>query len=174
VHNLQRVIKFSNRRRGWDKIEQEAETRVKKAETAAEILSHALYLMLKDDRDDGEREQVPDRLQEGRNRQISAFHERVDACFFQHLLDAPNTSEHHRQAFWETFLVGVLQTQFDDAKQLCPAKDRWHRQARAQSAFDNRIESEFTYAKQFTSDHEHKDTGRNRAVQSDETSMADV
>ncbi|WP_263818237.1 hypothetical protein [Salinibacter sp.] len=174
VHNLQRVIKFSNRRRGWDTVEQEAETRVKKAETAAEILSHALYLMLKDDRDDGEREQVPDRLQEGRNRQISAFHERVDACFFQHLLDAPNISEHHRQAFWETFLVGGLRTQFEDAKQLCPAKNRWHRQARAQSAFDNRTKSEFTYAKQFTSDHEHKDRERHRAVQPDGKFMGNV
>lgn len=174
VHNLQRVIEFSNRRRGWDEIEQEAETRVKKAETAAEILSHALYLMLKDDEDDGKQEQVPDRLQEGRNRQLSAFHERVDACFFRYLLDAPDISKYHRSAFWETILVGALQHQFDDAKHLCPEKNRWHRQARAQSAFENRIESAFTYAKQFENDHEHADNEPNGVGQPDRRAMADV
>ena len=174
VHNLQRVIEFSTRRRGWDTVEQEAETRVKKAETAAKILSRALYLMLKDDRDDGEREQVPDRLQEGRNRQLSAFHEQVDACFFRYLLDAPDISDHHRNAFWETILVGVLRDQFDDAKQLCPAKNRWHRQARAQSAFDNRTKSEFTYAKQFATDYEHTDRERNRAEKPDGQTVANV
>lgn len=174
VHNLQRVIEFSNRRRGWDEVEQEAETRVKKAETAADILSHALYLMLKDDEDDGPQEQVPDRLQEGRNRQLSAFHERVDACFFRYLLDAPDISEHHRSAFWETILVAALQGQFDDAKHLCPDKDRWHRQARAQSVFENRIESAFTYAKQFANDHEHADNEPNGVGQPDGRAVADV
>lgn len=164
VHNLQRVAKFSNRRRAWDTVEQEAERRVKKAEAAAEILSHALYLMFKDEEEDdggGSGEQIPDRLQEAQNRQLSAFHERVDACFFQRLFDAPDVSEHHRSAFWETILVGALQSQFEEAKRLCPDKNRWERQARAQSAFDGRIKSEFTYAKQNASDHEHagKQTG---------------
>lgn len=174
VHNLQRIIEFSNRRRGWDTIEQEAKTRVEEAETAAEILSHALYLMLKDDEDDGKREQVPDRLQEGRNRQVSAFHSRVDACFFRQLFDAPDISKDHRRAFWETILVGILQDQFKDAKQLCPAKERWLRQARAQSVFDNRIESEFTHAKHFASDYERTDDEYNGLGQPDGRAMADV
>jgi CRISPR system Cascade subunit CasA len=173
-HFRERIIPFSNQRRGWDTIEQEAETRVQKAETAANILSHALYLMLKDDRDDGKQERVPDRLQKGKNRQLSAFHSRVDDCFFRKLFDAPDISDHHRSAFWETILVGVLREQFDDAKQLCPAKDRWHRQARAQSVFDGRIESEFTYAKQFATNHEHTDHEPNGVGQPDGRALADV
>jgi len=173
-HFRERIIPFSNRRRGWDEIEKEAETRVKKAETAAEILSHALYLMLKDDRDDGKQERVPDRLQKGKNRQLSAFHERVDDYFFRKLFDAPDVSEDHRNAFWETILVGALRSQFDSAKQLCPAKDRWHRQARAQSAFDGRIRSEFTYAKQFTNNDEYRITDRGGLGQPDGRAVADV
>ncbi|WP_158666482.1 hypothetical protein [Salinibacter altiplanensis] len=174
VHNLQRVIPFSNRRRGWDKIEKEAETRVRKAKAAADIFSHALYLMLKDDRDDGKQEQVPDRLKEGRNRQLSAFHSRVDDCFFRKLFDAPDVSEDHRNPFWETILVGALRAQFENAKQLCPAKDRWHRQARAQSAFDGRIRSKFTYAKQFTNNDEYRITDRGGLGQPDGRAVADV
>ncbi len=174
VHNLQRVIPFSNRRRGWDKIEKEAKTRVKKAETAADVLSHALYLMLKDDRNDGKQERVPDRLQKGKNRQLSAFHSRVDDCFFRKLFDAPDVSEDHRNAFWETILVGALQTQFENAKQLCPAKDRWHRRARAQSAFDGRIRSEFTHAKKFTDNNEHNQTEGNGLGQPDGRVVEDV
>lgn len=173
-HYRERIIPFSNRRRGWDTIEQEAEQRVKEAETAAEILSHALYFMLKDDEDDGQREQVPDRLQEGRNRQLNNFHSRVDACFFRQLFDAPDISNDHRRAFWHTILVGILQDQFEEAKQLCPAKDRWHRQARAQSVFENRTESEFTYAKQFATDYEHTDNERNGMGQPDGRAVADV
>ncbi len=174
VHNLQRVVKFSNRRRVWGEIEQEAERRVKRAETAAEILSQALYLMLKDDRDDGKREQVPDRLQEGQNRQINAFHERVDRCFFRYLLETPNISAEHRNAFWDTILVGALRSQFDEARHLCPEKDRWHRQARAQSAFDNRIKSELDYAKQFANDHDHTDREQDRIEKPDGTAVANV
>lgn len=174
VHNLQRVVNFDNRRRGWNVIAGEAKTRVQKAETAADILSHALYLMLKDDEGDGEQERVPDRPQKGKNRHLSAFHDRVDECFFRRLFDAPDISQHHRQAFWETFLVGALRSQFDEAEQLCPAKDRWHRRARARSAFDNRIRSEFTYAKQFERHDEHEITDEDGLGQPDGRAVANV
>jgi hypothetical protein len=98
----------------------------------------------------------------------------VDDCFFRKLFDAPDVSEVHRNTFWETILVGILRDQFDEASQLCPAKDRWHRRARAQTVFDSRIRSEFTYAKQFTNNDEHANTKGDGMGQPDGRAVADV
>jgi CRISPR system Cascade subunit CasA len=166
VHDLQRIIRFSNAESGdpfaepdESTVAEEAEWRVERAGEAAAILSHALFLMLKDDRDDGEQEEVPDLLQEGKNRQVNAFHSRVDACFFEKLFEAPAFGDDQRNVFWETILVGALHTQMQEAQSLCPAKDRWRRLARAQAPFERRIRTTFTYAKQTntTATHEHEE-----------------
>jgi CRISPR system Cascade subunit CasA len=182
VHNLQRVIHFSNRRRGWDKIEQEAKTRVEKAGQAASIFSHALDWLFCEDVEEGPRSglmsaykrQKRDESAKPYDRQKNALHSRIDQYFFERLFDAPDLDDEKRSQFWETILVGALRSQFDSAKQLCPAKDRWHRRARAQSAFDGRIRSEFTYAKQFTENDEYGVTGKYGLGQPDGRAVANV
>ena len=149
VHHLQRVIPFSNRRRGWDEVEQEAKDRVQKAEEAERIFSHALGWLLCEDAEEGTSSGIPDALMNARNGQVNALHARIDQRFFDRLFEAPNIDDKGRLAFWETILVEALETQFTEAKELCPNKHRWKRLAKAQSILDSRMKSAFTYANQF-------------------------
>ncbi len=184
VHNLQRVIPFSNAESDLpfstpdeSQVAEEAQSRVQKAETAAEIFSHALYLLLKDDRDDGKTERVPDLLQDGRNRQMRAFHERVDQHFFDRLFRAPDLSDEERSTFWETTLVRALKEQMAEAVALGPDKNYWERRARAQSTFDDRIKSTFTYATPIASTHDHVDSKHDderHVAEPDARAVADV
>ncbi|WP_022835509.1 hypothetical protein [Salisaeta longa] len=157
VNDLQRIIPFSNRRRGWNKIERESKRRVQKAETAESIFSHALGWLFCEDVDEGTSSgfigayrkkdyNEPDKAYE---RQISALHARIDQRFFDRLFEAPDMSDEERQTFWETILVDVLQTQMNEAMTLCPNKQPWKRKAHAQSVFSGRMRHEFTYAKQY-------------------------
>lgn len=148
VNDLQRIIPFSNRRRGWDKIEKESRRRVQKAETAESIFSHALGWLLCEDADEGTSSGIPDAMMAARNRQINALHTRIDQRFFDRLFEAPDMSPDERQTFWETILVDALQTQMNEAMALCPNKQHWKRKAHAQSVFTRRIKKEFTYAQQ--------------------------
>jgi CRISPR system Cascade subunit CasA len=182
VHNLQRIIPFSNRRRGWDKIEEEAGTRIEKAGQAASVFSDALDWLFCEDVEEGPesglmsayKRQKRDEPEKPYDRQKNALHSRIDHRFFDRLFDAPDLDDAQRSQFWETVLVDALRAQWKDAKQLCPANDRWHRRARAQSVFDGRLRSEFTYAKQFTNNDEYDRTEGNGLGQPDGRAVADA
>jgi CRISPR system Cascade subunit CasA len=145
----ERILPFSNLKRGWNKIERESKRRVQKAETAESIFSHALGWLFCEDADEGTSSGIPDTMMAARNRQISALHARIDQRFFDRLFEAPDMKDEERQTFWETILVEAFQTQFKHAKELCPNKHRWKRLAKAQSIVDNRARAAFTYANQF-------------------------
>lgn len=147
----ERILPFSNLKRGWNKIERESKRRVQKAETAESIFSHALDWLLCEDANEGPNKDSKEhkkKVRKVKSRQKNALHARIDQRFFDRLFEAPDMSDEERQTFWETILVDALQTQMKEAMTLCPNKQPWKRKAHAQSVFTGRMRHEFTYAKQ--------------------------
>jgi CRISPR system Cascade subunit CasA len=166
-HYRERVIRFSNTESDnpfenteESQVAEEAEYRVEKAGQAESILSHALDYMLRDDITEGD---IPGTSKDGKKtglkavkqNQINALNARIDQRFFEKLFRASEMSDKARSQFWETALVGALRAQWEDAKSFCPAKDQWHRLARAKSTLDRRIKYTFTHAKQTAKFNEH-------------------
>jgi CRISPR system Cascade subunit CasA len=162
-------------------IAEEAQERVKKGGQAASIFSHALDWLFCKNAEEGPssglmsayKKQNPDEPAKAYDRQENALHSRIDQNFFSRLFDAPDMDDAERYTFWETVLVDALRAQWNDAKHLCPEKDRWERVARAQSVFENRTRSTFTYAKQFANDDEHENT-EDGLGQPDRRAVADL
>ena len=187
-YNLERIIRFHNAASDnpfetpdESQIAEEARERVEKASTAASIFSHALDWLFCEDVEEGPsnglmiayKRQKRDEAAKAYDQQETALHSRIDQRFFDRLFDAPDMDDDERYTFWETVLVDALRDQWEDAKRLCPAKDQWHRLARAQSTLDGRIKSTFTYAKQVAEANEHPNAG-NGMEESDARPVADL
>lgn len=153
----ERILPFSNLKRGWNEIERESKRRIQKAKEAESIFSHALGWLFCEDADEGPKSGIMSAYQRQKlseppkpyDRQKNALNTRIDQRFFDRLFEAPDMSDDERLTFWETILVEAFQTQFKHAKELCPNKHRWKRLAKAQSIVDNRARAAFTYANQF-------------------------
>ncbi len=133
-------------------ISEEARERVKKAGQAASIFSHALGWIFCEKAEkgpDGDSKEHKKKIREVKRRQKNALHARIDQRFFDRLFEAPDLDDEDRWTFWETILVKALETQFTEAKELCPNKHRWKRLAKAQSIAQNQARTAFTYANQF-------------------------
>jgi CRISPR system Cascade subunit CasA len=187
-YNLERIIRFYNAASDdpfdtpdESQIAEEAKTRIQKAGQAASIFSDALDWLFCEDVEEGPssglmsayKKQNPDEPAKACDRQKNALHSRIDQNFFSRLFNAPDMDDAERYTFWETVLVDALRAQWNDAKHLCPEKDRWERVARAQSVFENRTRSTFTYAKQFANDDEHENT-EDGLGQPDRRAVADL
>ncbi|MFB6274477.1 MAG: hypothetical protein ABEL51_16455 [Salinibacter sp.] len=153
-YHLQRIIPFSNAStEGFfeedSPVAQEAERRVQRSGDAAGILASALYLLLRDDqaheKNTGEERQRVAELPE-RQRQLNAFHGRIDDRFFDRLFEAGSMSDEERYTFWDEILLEALETQMDDALDLCPSKERWKRLARTRNVLWSRIRETLTHA----------------------------
>lgn len=153
-YHLQRVIPFSNASsEGFfdegSPVAEEAQRRVERAGGAASILANTLYLLLRDDqaheRKPGEeRRRVAD-LSE-RQRQLDAFHSRVDERFFDRLFEASSMSDDERFTFWDDVLKDALERQLEQALEICPSRNRWKRLARTQSVFYAGLRDTLEYA----------------------------
>jgi CRISPR system Cascade subunit CasA len=171
--HLQRIIPFSNASaEGFfeedSAVAKEAERRVDRAGDAAGILANALYLLLRDDdaheQNRGEEQQRVADLSE-RQRQLDAFHSRIDDQFFDRLFDAGSMSDEERYIFWDEVLLDALKTQLEEALDLCPSKDQWKRLARTRSIAWARMRETLPYA--FHDTNESNDDGERHDVSSD-------
>lgn len=190
VHNLERVIPFSNTESadpfeepGESAVAEEAEWRVEKAGEAESILTHVLLWLLKDfdaygKNAEKERKRVRD-LPEYK-RAANALHAAIDARFFDRLFDAPQMTDEERSAFWETILVTILREQVREAFAFAKRAHYWERLGNAQSILDRRIRSTFTYADQITNaerdEHGERTVGEDgeRVEESDARAVADL